>query len=412
MKKILSILATAASICISCSQNEKSNSRFSEKQIAQLELNGTRILNVLNENSVKINLSDFMTDKEVSIDKLIDSIHYIPLETTKESLISGIGKLICVDHHIFILDDNNKNVSIFSDDGTFIHALPIGQGPREIFRPQDIAVDTEQEHLIVNCKNGLFFYDYQGEFVKKESLPFYFRKFRVIPNGYLFISAPGIYDIQLGDFSGMQLLITDKNFRIISAGFPFHHVAALNYVTKDNANSFGKEVNFAFSFSDKIYRYVDTLSVREKFQLDFGRKGLPNRYLEKGWNEVYETLKSNDYYFFMGDYTENETHESFQILNFSKDMHRTLIFRDKTSGKMTGGNFVSDGKTLIFSAPFTTYKDEFIGALDGYSIYRTLSELKKDKQRQTTYNRMYDLFGHLTEDANPVLVRYRLKNIN
>jgi hypothetical protein len=113
------------------------------------------------------------------------------------------------------------------------------------------------------------------------------------------------------EFSDMQVLITDKNFRIISAGFPYHYSKSLNYSTKDYTSSLERRVNFALKFSDKVYQYLDTLSVREKYRLDFSEKGLPDRYLKMSVDEVFETLKSANYYFFMGDDTENDTHESF-----------------------------------------------------------------------------------------------------
>ena len=413
MRKIVSIWAVVVFISIGCSQNRKSSSRFSGEQVEQMGLNNVQPINIQHENRLKIDLDDFLSDRETPIDELIDSISYIPLQTTtKESIVGAIDKLICVDSHVFILDYTGNNVLIFSDDGIFIKIIPAGQGPGEIFRPIDIAVDEESGHLIVYNRWGLSFYDYRGHFVKREQLPFNFNNFRVLPNGYLFVTVP-TQNIHMEEFSEMQVLITDKNFRIISAGFPYHYSKSLNYSTKDYTSSCGKRVNFAFKFSDKVYQYVDTLSVREKYRLDFSGKGLPAKYLEMSWDEIAGILKSSNYYFFMGDYTENDTHECFQILNYSKKSLRTLIFRDKASGKLGGGNIISENShTLLFSAPFTAYKDEFIGAFDAYHLHQMLSELKKDRKNQPLFNRLNDLFGHLDEDANPILIKYKLKSIH
>jgi len=193
-----------------------------------------------------------------------------------------------------------RNVLIFSNDGTFIKTLSTGQGPRDIFRPKDIAVDEEREHLIVFHSTGLSFYDYQGNFIKKEQVPFYFTNFRVIPDGYLFISEAGNYNIHMDDVSGMQVLITDKAFRIISAGLPFHYAKSLNYSILDYTSASGTNVNFALKFSDKVYQYVDTFTVKEKYHLDFSKKKIPDRYLDMNWSNVYKILKENDYYFFYG----------------------------------------------------------------------------------------------------------------
>jgi hypothetical protein len=403
------IIATIISLCTGCFQAGKSSSRFTEEQIVQLELGNVRPLNVLNENSLTIDLEDFLTDRTLPVDELVDTISYTSLQTTEESVIGSVEKIICVDNYVFIMDAHSgQNVLIFSNDGTFIKTLPTGQGPQEIFRPIDIAVDEEQELLIVYNNWTLSFFDYRGNFIKSERLPFNFHRFRVLPDGYLFVIVD-YQNIHLEGYSEMQLLITDRNFRIISAGFPYHYSGYLHYTTKDYTNSCGKKVNFAFKFSDRVYRYVDSLSVQEKYRLDFVGKGLPDEYLAKSTDEVFET----NYYFFMGDYIESETHESFLINNRSKKSYRTLIFRDKASGKLKGGNIFSGGHNIYtFTAPFTAYKDEFIGVFDMYEMSRLLSELKKHEQYKEAYSYLNELFGHLEDDANPILVKYKLKKFD
>ena len=162
-------------------------------------------------------------------------------------------------------------------------------------------------------------------------------------------------------------------------------------------------------FSDRIYQYIDTFTVQEKYQLDFSGKGLPPKYLDMSFDDI----RNTDYYFFMGDYTENETHECIQIQNWSKESHRTIIFRDKISGKLKGGcNFLDDGKIFMLTAPFTTYKDEFVSAFEPYNVFQLLSALKKDENQKVAYNHLKELFGHLEEDDNPIVVKYRLKSFN
>ena len=415
MSKIVSILSVVVFVCFSCSQSRERSSRFSEDQIAQLCLNDVKPLVIFNNNSLKLNINDFMKDNVVFISEFVDSIRFIQLQTTKESLIGGISKLISVDKYFFILDfDIGKNVLIFSDDGSFIKKINTGQGPQEIFRPQDIAVDEDQQHLIVYHRTGLSFYDYRGDFVKKELVPFYFNNFRVLSDGYLFISNPQIYNIHLRGVSEMQVFITDKKFRIISAGLPFHYSKSLNYSINDYTSSLGKKVNFAFKFSNKVYEYVDTLSVKEKYQLDFSKKGLPEKYLEMDTREVLKALKDNDYYFFMGDYIENDTHEFMLIRNHSKKVYHTLIFRDKMNGKLQGGNMLSpdNDHNLLFAAPLTAYKSEFIGGFEASYIHFVLSELQQNEKYKMEFDRMNALFSDLKEDANPVLVKYKLKNFN
>lgn len=372
-------------------------------QIEQLGLSNTQGLTILDENKLVLNFNSFLDEKEIPISELVDSVKFIPLQTTEESLIAEINKLICTDHYYFILDsDIGKNVFIFSDEGAFVKKIPTGQGPEEIYNPGDIAVDEEQSHLIVYNRKGLSFYDYQGNFVKRELLPFNFKNFRIIPNGFLFVIVPN-QNNHLGELSKMQVLITDKNFRVISAGLPFHYSENINYGITDYTSSFGNDVSFSFKFSDKIYQYMDTLCLQEKYQIDLLEKKLPNQYLEMNAKELFDALKNNDYYYFMGNFIKNETHEYFAVYNrYNKMTYQTFIFRDKLNGELKGGNKINlDNKIPFFSFPLTAYKREFVGAISSQDIYYYLLE-KGEKVSENI------LFDQVDYDSNPILIKYKL----
>jgi hypothetical protein len=402
MKKISLIVFIF--LCFGCFEKKESNLKFSKVQIEQLGLSNSKPLRILDRNRLILDLNNFLSEKEISAGDIVDSIKYIPLQTTDESLIAEVNKLICIEHYFFILDsDIGKNVFIFSDEGVFIKRISTGQGPEEIYNPGDIAVDETQSHLIVYNRKGLSFYDYHGNFVKREILPFNFKNFRVLSNGYLFITVPN-QNGHLEEFSEMQVLITDKNFRIISAGFPFHYSNTLNYGITDYTSSLEKEVNFSFKFSNKIYQYVDTLSVQEKYQLNFSKKELPVEYLKLNSKEVLNTLKNNNYYYFMGNFAENDTHEYFAIYNdYNRKAYQTFIFRDKLSGELKGGNKITlDDNIPLFGYPLTAYKNEFIGAISSNTIQHYLSNTEKGREKNV-------LFAHVDEDSNPILVRYKIQ---
>jgi hypothetical protein len=164
------------------------------------------------------------------------------------------------------------------------------------------------------------------------------------------------------------------------------------------------ETNFAFKFSNKIYQYVDTLSIQEKYQLDFSDKELPDQYLGISSNDIFDTLKNNDFYYFMGNYIKNDTHEYFALYNrYNKKRFQTFIFRDKESGKLIGGNKISlNDRIPFFSYPLTAYKNEFIGAISPQAINHYLSENEEKRKNNT-------LFDQLDSDSNPIVIKYTLK---
>lgn len=404
MKKIL--FASVLFLYGCMGEHGKENLRFSKEQVKQLGLDSIKSLNIVKQNSIVLDINDFLSEREIKSSEFIDSVKFVPLETTNESLIGEINKLICTENRFFIFDsDIGKNVLIFSKEGRFIRKIPKGGGPEEILNPGDIAVDEEKQHLIVYDRTGLSFFDFDGNFIKRKLVPFYFSNFRVIPNAYLFVTVAQNHNVHLGSLSTMQILISDTTFRIISAGFPFHYPKGNSYSITDYTNSFGNNVNFSFKFSDKIYQVEDTLSVNEMYQLDFKKKTFPEAYLKLGNKELLEKLKHNDSYYYMGDFVECETHEYFAIYNnFNKKAYHTLIFRDKSTGKFMGGNRVllDTGTIPLFSFPLASYKDKFIGAASSLAIHRYLLEKKTELKEN-------ELLKNIDDDSNPVLVIYHLK---
>ena len=84
-------------IGFSCSQNKSNEPRFSEAQIAQLGLDGKHMLSILNENSLKLDFNEFLSDNRIlPLGEFVEHVTYVPLQTTKESLIGEITKLIYV----------------------------------------------------------------------------------------------------------------------------------------------------------------------------------------------------------------------------------------------------------------------------------------------------------------------------
>ncbi|MDR0559362.1 MAG: 6-bladed beta-propeller [Prevotellaceae bacterium] len=403
MKNILIIVFTGLFAgCAGCG-NERP--RFSHEQTVQLGLDSVKLLNVDRENSIVLDLNEFLSNRMIKTGEFIDYSTLILLETTDKSLIAEINKLICTENRFFILDsDIGQNVLIFSSEGKFIRKIPKGGGPEDIVNPEDIAVDEEKQVLIVHHKTGLSFFDFNGKFIKKERhTPFYFSNFRVIHEGYLFVTVAQHYNVHLNELSGMQVLITDSAFRIIAAGFPFHYPKENNFGIYDYTNAFENNVHFAFKFSDKVYKLENAFSVKECYQLDFHTKRLPERYMENSdifWKES----RQNDSYYYMGDYVECETHEYFSLQNdFNRQAYKTFIFRDKSTGKLIAGNqvFVDTETAPLFATPLAGRKDEFVGAIPAIAICNSLTERKTDNE----------ILKNIDEDANPVLVKYKLKRL-
>jgi hypothetical protein len=78
-------------------------------------------------------------------------------------------------------------------------------------------------------RKGLSYYDYKGNFIKRELLPFNFKNFRIIPDGFLFIIAPN-QNNHLKAPAGSYLL--KANFNLLPTELSLQTMILLNYPQK------------------------------------------------------------------------------------------------------------------------------------------------------------------------------------
>lgn len=85
----------------------------------------------------------------------VDSIAYIPLETSDESIMVRVSDIIIRDTFIYAVDIEQKIVFIFDKTGKFVTKLDRrGEGPDEYMWMQHVMVDDEE--------NAITVFDYRG----------------------------------------------------------------------------------------------------------------------------------------------------------------------------------------------------------------------------------------------------------
>lgn len=78
----------------------------------------------------------------VKYSDIITDYNVIPLETTNESLIGNIDKIVFHDNQFFILDQFKvRTIFVFSSTGKFMWKLSkFGKGPGEFIEPTDFCI--------------------------------------------------------------------------------------------------------------------------------------------------------------------------------------------------------------------------------------------------------------------------------
>jgi hypothetical protein len=108
-----------------------------------------------------------------NLSEIADSIEYIPLETTSESLIGKIfANKIYMENHILYIPLQDQSIKIFNKTGGFINSLyKQGRGPGEYLRIITLDIDLNTNNIYIQSNNRILEYKCNGEFVRSINFP-------------------------------------------------------------------------------------------------------------------------------------------------------------------------------------------------------------------------------------------------
>lgn len=160
-------------------------------------------------------------------------------------------------------------------------------------------------------------------------------------------------------------------------------------------------------FTDTIYDYIsETNQLKAKYILDYNKKKIPESYLRAATqSEFRNSVSQNDYFFFLGKYNHNGSHNIFYLNNRHKGL-QTIVYRDDKSGNLRGGTNADYNINEIppIAFPRTAAGEYFVSIYypNGKEPFISNSAIisGEDKQRLKS----------LTINDNPVLVFFKLKN--
>lgn len=391
---------------ISCTNSTKKDAYFTDKQIASLNLDSTSIL-ITNIDSVQtINLNPFLKKQNLLLDTLIDKVKLLPLETTNESLMDDIKKVLMTESYIYIVDYyKGGSVLIFNKKGKFIKRILQGASPQEIYNPSDITFDDDKQELIVYNKYYLSFFTDDGKFIKRERVPLRADEVTIIPNGYLFKAGNGQGNQHFGLSQEYLFFVTDRTFKLKSIGLPYSLPIEASYQNFIGYLHEGKQkVSLSTSYTDTIYEYdCQANKLKVKYALDISEKSIHKERLGKTWKELQKTLRENDRFLYNGAYLQTQAHELFYVENWYIRLN-SLVFRDKRSGNMIGGTEMRYSTNIIppINSPIATFGEYFISCYFPQNKYDFSNNINLTEENKRN-------IGNLKEDDNPVLVFFSLK---
>lgn len=416
MKNPLFVLALIVSLCVFSSCKDGANPDV----LMPLSASSTRALDV-DEEIADINV-DKSQIKEIKVPSVkesfslydvIDSLVYVPLETTSESLLGRIDKIESDASFLFVLDKDNNNAMRFSAEGKYLG--PIGQegeGKGQYTQISDMSLDKQNQQIcLLDAQSGkLLFYSYDGRFIKEDPLYYYYQEVE-FSKGFMIENTSFAYNKHVPQIDCNKLVISNRQQQPISKGFPYSerqrtdfHWALPNALTTLNG-----KVYYNHILSNSIW-VIDgnTCKGVYKISLPNGCGSLDMFNTTSITDNVFEQKLDQSPMAYRGEYLQTS---NVLYIKLSEDGVVKPVFYNKSSGKILFGNAFPERKNNLFETfsgdIFDFANDDcFIKVIQPFDIFKIMKESKGI----TPSNKEKVLLDKINEESNPVLVFVKLRN--
>ena len=111
-----------------------------------------------------VDLDSIAYEKQMPLSAFFKDVRYIPLETTRESLLGRINQLCMQGDTIFVLDGvMARSGLMFRKDGSYIGMVGSrGEGPSEYVAPTDCGIAGDLFYIFDSRKQCILYYGLPG----------------------------------------------------------------------------------------------------------------------------------------------------------------------------------------------------------------------------------------------------------
>ncbi|MDR2410063.1 MAG: 6-bladed beta-propeller [Bacteroidales bacterium] len=398
-------------LAIGCGQQSQSLKTFKGQYV---HIDSVKSLTKTNQNLKVIDLSKLCDNKQyTSLFPLLDDYRLVILETTDNCLIGEIRKVVLADSLIFIHDPYIANkLFLYNNKGKFIRQIgAYGQGPGEYIQVSDFYYDKNTGEILLydQFKSTIMYFDIDGKHIKNKKQLFRYINFTKIGEEYVYKNLIDNEHIPAVNESYITVG-TDS----IPVKYAFLPKLEMDYLGEGICKINDTTVAFCIPFFDTVYHYRQgVLSAEYLLKLPQGKR-LPSNF-QKISNYSSSNLRGefppSKYMYYRGEFLENNDY--FQCIISAYSNRYTFLY-NKSNKEITGGmiswNPVEDEfeKMLLFHPFISNAGDYFISAIQPDKVCEYIQYCKNPKKEETLVK--YPELRNITEDDNPLLFIFRLKN--
>ncbi len=230
-----------------------------------------------------IDFADIIKNKqEVYLSHIAESVEYIPLETTSESLLGRISDIQLTSEYIFIKHNGTPLLTVFDREGNFIrHIGSVGRGPNEYELMRMFSIDEKNRLIYIhsNWTHKILVYDFDG--IPQETLQFAtsgrghiswsrdsflvsFQEPQIGTDPFVFIETNQKGDTIQGIPNHIFWDTDDQSYFMV-----MYHNQNVYYRLNDKLHMKGW-------YNDTVYTFNDNGMIFPKFYIDLGKHKIPD----------------------------------------------------------------------------------------------------------------------------------------
>ena len=343
--------------------------------------------------------------RKIMVDSIVEKIDYVKLGETGDVLIGKVTDLLITPDHIIVGDTRQaKAVFIFDRAGNSQAVISrLGRGPQEYVDLRTIFLTPDQQAIgiVDNSMKKLLYFDLQGNFIKKQDLPFSCNGIEFLDDKTMMLVSDGWADklpaLETYPNKKDLLFFTDTTLQIQSSAIVNPFDVNKFYYAPVYKKKFDDRIYVGKAFGDTIYQ-VTLDEIFPRYWIDMTAIDGVANFGKDASNEKIDQARST----FDGNlYVESDDYALFFP---SKDNIMFPVLFNKNTKKSYNIDIRSQTALgmYVLSAEFSD-KNQFISVIPAFQFLTFCPDVPGVELRN-------EIKEGLTDEDNPVLLFYTLKD--
>lgn len=380
-------------------------------------LSGCQLQNQKDINHTLLAVDPDISSSKLPMSALYADLKYVKLETTPQSLIAQVSKIIPLKERLAIVDKESARILLFEKNGRFVASIgKKGNGPDEFTGIEDVTIDEANNRIYVLDSSGqqLLVFNLQNEYLGRKKTDFITHEIELVNSNLLACYCdyaananyekkdmrPNLFLLDLDKMEETPLLYTPSSISVQEVNSPF---SALSSYDKDRA--------FLFDILTNSVYIINAEGVAKSYDCNFGDKeeALKHGYIAKlqseqlGAEQIMPGVSDAPAYTVITSCVGCADYLLLTAVNYSNGNIFQVAYSPDTEkclyAKANRGYPLENDIDGII--PFATY------ASDSQTIYGVIEsyQLAEDDDKVS------ELIGDIKEDDNPVIVMAKTKQL-